>query len=193
VLRIAARNPQLAAVIAQTPLADGPAAGRNAMRHQTPLASCRLVALAVLDEMGRLLGRPPLLVPLAARPGTVAALTTPDAIVGGQALDPDNRYPDWRQAVAAGSALRLGAYRPGRDAARVCCPLLVVTCDEDRSALYGSAVEAARRAPDAELVVLSGGHYAPFMSAHQQAADAELDFLHRHVAASGSVAQAQLS
>ena len=46
--------------------------------------------------------------PLTGEPGTVALLTTPDARDGGRALDPDGRYPDWQQEIAARSALRLG-------------------------------------------------------------------------------------
>ena len=38
VFRVAARNPRVAAAIAQTPNADGPAAARNAARFQQPLA-----------------------------------------------------------------------------------------------------------------------------------------------------------
>jgi uncharacterized protein len=45
---VAARNPDLAAAIAQTPLADGPAAIPNATRHQTPLALMRFTGRAVL-------------------------------------------------------------------------------------------------------------------------------------------------
>jgi len=71
--------------------------------------------------------------------------------------------------------------RPGREAARVRCPLLVVVADEDASALAGPAVRAARRAPGAELVRLPGAHYAPFLAAHEQAAEAELSFLRRHL------------
>ena len=41
VFRVAARNPGLAAAIAQTPNADGPTAARNAARHQKPLAMLR--------------------------------------------------------------------------------------------------------------------------------------------------------
>jgi hypothetical protein len=55
-------------------------------------------------------------VPLAGEPGTVAALTTPDSLDGNRALNPSNRYPDWQQAVAARSVLRLGFYQPGGDA-----------------------------------------------------------------------------
>jgi hypothetical protein len=178
---IAARNPELAAAIAQTPNADGPAAARNAARHQKPLAMLRFSARGALDAIGGLAGRRPRLVPLAGEPGTVALLTTPDALDGGRALNPDNRYPDWLQAVAARSALRIGFYRPGRYASRVRCPLLVVVCDQDQSALAGPAASAARRAPRAELVRLAGGHYAPFLEGHEQAAEAELSFLRRHL------------
>jgi uncharacterized protein len=181
VFRVAARSPGLAAAIAQTPNAGGLAAARNAARHQKPLAMLRFAGRGVLDAIGGLAGRRPRLVPLAGEPGTVALLTTPDALGGGSALNPDNRYPDWLQAVAARSALRIGFYRPGRYASKARCPLLVVVCDQDQSALAGPAVGAARRAPRAELVHLAGGHYAPFLEGHEQAVEAELSFLRRHV------------
>ena len=181
VFRVAARNPQLAAAIAQTPNADGPAAARNAARHQSPLALLRLTGSGVLDALGGLAGRRPRLVPLAGEPGTVALVTTPDALDGDAALNPDNRYPDWLQAVAARSALPLSFYRPGRDAPRVRCPLLVLVCDQDQTALAGPAADAAQRAPRAELVRLAGGHYAPFLDGHEQAVEAELSFLRRHL------------
>ena len=181
VFRVAARNPQLAAAIAQTPNADGPAAARNAARYQRPLALLRLTGRGVADALGGLAGRTPLLVPLAGQPGTVALVTTPDACDGDQALNPGSRYPDWQQAVAARSALSLGFYRPGRAASRLRCPLLVLVCDQDKTALAGPAARAARRAPGAELVRLPGGHYAPFLDAHEQAVEAELSFLRRHL------------
>ena len=99
--------------------------------------------------------------PLAGKPGTVAVLTTPDALDGASALNPDGRYPDWQQRVAARCVLRLGRYRPGRYASRIRCPLLVLACEEDGSALPGPAVRAAQAAPRGELVRLPGGHYGP--------------------------------
>jgi pimeloyl-ACP methyl ester carboxylesterase len=186
VFRVAARNPQLAAAIAQTPNADGPAAARNAARYQTPLAMLRFTGRAVLDALGGLVGRPPRLVPLAGARGTVALLTTPDGIDGDRALNPDNRYPDWQQAVAARSTLSFGLYRPGRDAARVRSPLLVLVCDQDQSALAEPAARAAKRAPRGELVRMPGGHYEPFLGGHEQAAEAERSFLRRHLLDVGS-------
>ena len=102
-----------------------------AMRHTTTRALLRLTGRGLLDAVGGRLGREPLLVPLAGPPGTVAMLTTPDALNGDRALNPDNRYPDWQQEIAARSALRIGFYRPGRAASRVECPLLVLAYDQD--------------------------------------------------------------
>jgi pimeloyl-ACP methyl ester carboxylesterase len=181
IFRVAARNPQLGAAIAQTPNADGLAATRNASRYQRPLAMMRTTGRSVLDALGGLVGRPPLLVPLAAPPGTVALLSTPDALQGDEALNPGNIYPDWLQAAAARSIPHIALYRPGRDAERVQCPLLVLVCDQDQTALAEPAANAARRAPRAELVRMSGGHYEPFLGGHEQAVEAEVSFLRRHL------------
>jgi alpha/beta superfamily hydrolase len=181
VLQVAARNPNLAAVIAQSPNADGPASTRSAMRYTTPSALLRLTGRGVLDALGGLVGRPPLLVPLVGPPGTVALLSTPDVLDTSGALDPDGRYADWQRTVAARSALSAGLYRPGRFAAKVRCPLLVVVADQDKTALTEPSVRVARTAPLGELVRLPGGHYAAFLDAHEQAVDAELSFLRRHL------------
>jgi pimeloyl-ACP methyl ester carboxylesterase len=181
VFRVAARNAQVCAGIAQTPNADGPAATRNALRYQTAGAALRLMSRGLLDSLGGVVGRPPRVVPLGGTPGTVALLTTPEAAETDRALNPDGRYPDWRQAIAARSTPALGLYRPGADAARVPCPLLVVVAEDDQSALAEPAVRAARRAPHGELVQVRGGHYAPFLRAHDEVVAAELAFLRAHL------------
>jgi pimeloyl-ACP methyl ester carboxylesterase len=178
VFTVAARHPALAAAIAQTPNADGPAASRNAMRYQKPATMLRFLGRGIVDA---LLRRPPRLVALDGPPGTVAVLTTPDAQDSQRALDPEHRYTDWHRAVAARSALRLSVYRPGRDARRVRCPLLVLVADQDQSALAAPAIRAASWAPRATLVRVPGGHYAPFLDQHQPAVDAELAFLRTHL------------
>jgi uncharacterized protein len=63
----------------------------------------------------------------------------------------------------------------------VTCPLLVVACEQDQTALAAPAVRAARRAPRGEPVCLQGGHYAPFADSHEEAVKAELSFLRRHL------------
>jgi pimeloyl-ACP methyl ester carboxylesterase len=181
IFTVAADNPGLAAAIAQTPLTAGPTAARLATRHQKPLAALRTTTRGILDALGGLFGLPPLLIPLAGQPGTVAMLTTPDSLDGNRALNPGNAYPQWRQEVAARSALAIGMYRPGRNAPRVRCPLLVLVCDQDQVALSEPAATAAARAPRGELVRMPGGHYEPFLDGHERAVDAEVSFLRRRL------------
>jgi uncharacterized protein len=178
--RVASRDRQLAAVIAQTPTADGPAALRNASRYQKPIAMLRFSGRALLDVFGSLVKRPPRLVALAGPPGTIAMLTTPDSLDGVRALHAES-YPDWQQQVAARSALRLGFYRPGRYTPEVQCPLLVLVCDGDQTSLAAPAVRAVERAPRGELVRIPGGHYEPFLGGHERALEAQLSFLRRHL------------
>ena len=183
VLKIAAEHPALAAVVAQTPNVDGLAAARNAARHTTRSALLRLTVRGLVDTVAGRLGAEPALVPLVGPPGSVALLSTPDALAGSEQALPAERYPDWTQAVAARSVLPLAAYRPGRLAAKVRCPLLVVVADDDRSAPPGPAVRAAAAAPRGEVLHVEGGHYAPFLAAHEQVVQAEVAFLRRHLEA----------
>jgi pimeloyl-ACP methyl ester carboxylesterase len=108
-------------------------------------------------------------------------LSTPDALQGAAALDPDGRYSQWQQTVAARSVLPLMAYRPGKEAAKARCPVQVVICEDDQSVLAAPAHKAAARIPDAEVLSVPGGHYAPFLDQHERVVTAELDFLARRV------------
>jgi uncharacterized protein len=145
VIRVAAKNPSVSAVIAQTPNADGLAATRNAIRHQRLGALLRFTGIALVDTVGGWFGRQPRMVALAGVPGSIAVLTTPDAIDANRALNPENQYPSWAQNVAARSALPLGRYRPGSNAKEVACPMMVLVCDNDQSALAKPAIDAAHQ------------------------------------------------
>lgn len=177
--RIAARTPGVAAVIAQSPVADNFVASPNALRHETPSVVLRFPLIALADAIGGLFGRAPVLIPLAGPRGAMAMLTTPDAIDGSRALDPDGRYPEWQQMIAARSVMPLMTYRPGRAAAAARCPMLVIICADDQTVLADPARRAADRAPDAEVVTVPGGHYAPFLDQHERVVAAEIDFLRR--------------
>lgn len=180
VLSLAARRPDLGAAIAQTPLVDAPASSSRLARYSTPLAQLRLLGRGVLDTLGGALGRPPLLVPLVAEKGIPAMLSTPDALEGNVALE-GGQNPQWEQQVAARSVLRLSAFRPGRRAADIRCPVLFMVCDDDRSAPSDLTEKVASRVPTAEVARLRGRHYAPFMEAHEEAVDAQVSFLRAHL------------
>ncbi|WP_329002197.1 alpha/beta hydrolase [Kribbella sp. NBC_00709] len=181
ILQLASEELGISAAIAQSPNVDGPTVTRNASRSQTPSAALRLIGRSILDNIGALFGRSPRLVALSGPPGTVALLNTPDALQTNEALDPDGRYADWQQAIAARSVFPAAFYRPTKYAPQVRCPLLYVVCKDDQSALAAPAIAAAERTPASELLQVPGGHYAPFLAAHEQAVEAELDFLTRHL------------
>lgn len=180
VLAVAARRPDLGAAIAQTPLVDAPASAPRLSRHSTPIAQLRLLGRGVLDTIGGALGRPPLLVPLVGEKGSVAMLSTPDALEGDVALSGAD-HPQWEQKVAARSVLRMGAYRPGRRAAAIRCPVLFVVCDDDLSAPSDLTERVASRVPAGEVTRLRGRHYAPFLESHEEALDAQVSFLRTHL------------
>jgi pimeloyl-ACP methyl ester carboxylesterase len=180
VLSVAARRPDLGAAIAQTPLVDAPASAPKLSRYSTPIAQLRLLGRGVLDTIGGALGRPPLPVPLVGKKGSVAMLSTPDALEGNVALNGGD-HPQWEQKVAARSVLRLSAYRPGRRAAAIRCPVLFVVCDDDRSAPSDLTERVASRVPGGEVARLRGRHYAPFMESHEEAVDAQVSFLRAHL------------
>lgn len=179
--RIAARTPGVAAVILQSPVADNLVASPRALRHETLAVALRFPMVAIADAIGGLFGRSPRVIPLAGPRGTMAMLSTPDALDGVRALNPDGRYREWQQTIAARSVLPLMTYRPGRAAASARCPMLMIICADDQTALAGPARRAAGRAPEAEVVVVPGGHYAPFLDQHEQVVAAELDFLRRRL------------
>ena len=108
-------------------------------------------------------------------------ITTPDAQHGPAALDPEGKYPEWQQTIAARSVLPMGGYRPGRVARKVSDPLLVVVAEDDQTALAKPAIHAAQRAPNASILRVPGGHYAPFLAQHELVVQAELDFFKTHL------------
>ena len=118
VMETAARDRQIAAVVAQVPFADGL---RNLPSLGVALA-LRLIAAGLRDQIGAVLGRPPHMVPSVGPPGSVAVMTTPDAEPGFRAIDPPGST--WRNQAAARIALRVGSYRPGRHAGQIAAPIL---------------------------------------------------------------------
>ncbi|AHH15211.1 alpha/beta hydrolase family protein [Nocardia nova SH22a] len=183
VLRLSARDHRIAAAVAVAPLVDGPASGRIAMRRgDTNLSEIRgLTWRAFKDAGGALFGRDPQLVALNGEPGSASALTSPDARNGNAALNPDNRYPEWRQEVSARSALTTVLFRPASKVTGIRCPLLVVAFDDDGVAYAEPAVRAAHRAPRGELVRLPGGHYAAVLDQYEPAVEAQVKFLRQHL------------
>ena len=168
----AARDPRIAAVVAQIPHASGPAG----VLATGPKRIGYFLYAAIRDQIGSLLGRPPLYLPVVGPPGAMAALTTDGADELYSQMYPEGY--DYPNRAAARMGLWIGAYSPKRDAAKVKCPLLVVIGDEDTITPVKPARALARRAPRAELVTYPGGHFdAYFGDCFERLVVAETEFL----------------
>ena len=176
-----ARDGRVAAVVSQCPFADG-----MASLGRVPAATTlRLLAAGVEDEVRGRLGRPPRLVKIVGPPGSLAAMTSPDAESGYRALVPPGST--WSDEVAARSPRRVGFSPPGRAAARLTCPLLVCVCDEDSVAPAGAAVSMAEAAPEGELRRYPIGHFDVYVGeAFENAVADQTEFLKRHLGLAGA-------
>jgi uncharacterized protein len=182
VLPVAARHPDLAAAVAISAPVDGAAASRGSLRHQGIGALARLTGRGILDALGGALRREPRLIPLTGERGTDAMLTAPDALKGPAALQAE-KHPEWKQVIAARSALRVGSYRPARFARRVKCPLLVISYEQDQLAVPRCAERAGKRAPKGEVVSLPGGHFEFLLDGYDESLRIQSQFLERHLVA----------
>ena len=157
VIETAAHDPRIAAVVAQVPFIDGLAN----LARLGKLHSLRLTIEGVRDQAGALLGRPPRMLPSVGPPGSTAVMSSPDAEPGFLALSPPGL--SWPNEAAARVALRVGAYRPIRNAGRVRCPILFAVADDDVITPPDLAEKAAIRAPRAEVRHYPGGHFDPYV------------------------------
>lgn len=176
VLRTAARDPRVAAVIAQCPFTDGLASSLAI----APVTSAKVTARAVRDRLGALRGREPLMVPTYGPPGSTALMTSPDSAAGVEALIPAGM--DLRSDVAARFALDIVRYFPGRDARRITCPVHFAVCEDDAVAPTKATLRHAARAPRGEIAMQPGGHFDIYVGEDFETNIAQqLAFLARHV------------
>ena len=176
VVAVAAGDPSIAAVVSQSPFADGLAQANAA----SPPVALKLMALGLRDEIGARLGLPPVHVPVAGPPGSVAALTSPASAEGVRSILGEGSR--WREEIAARVMLRVAAYRPVTDAARVACPLLVCVADCDDLTPPEPAVRLAERAPRGELQRYGCGHFDVYGGPwHEAMVSDQVAFLTRHL------------
>jgi uncharacterized protein len=179
VVPVAVSDGRVAAVIAQVPNMDGMAAVLNVARYAGLGHLARLVLSGMRDVIGSLRGHAPVMIPLVGAPGSVGAMTTADAEPGYRAI----AGPSWRNEIAARMVLGTAAYRPGLQADRLPCPMLVQIGDRDAIAPVKAAEDAAWRATGrAEVRTYPIGHFEIYAGPPFERAIADqLHFLRRHV------------
>ncbi len=181
VLDVAADDPRIAAVVAQTPALDLPAALARTMRDADPRASLGLGGVGLRDTLAGLRGRAPVTVPIVASPGELGVMTTPDAVPGMLAI----AGPTWRNEVCARELLLVAGNRPAKRVPQIGCPILFLLADRDAVAPADIAQKAAFTAPGrAEVRRYPAGHFEIYDAEWlERSCTDTLFFLTRHLAA----------
>jgi len=183
VVVVAAEDPRIAAVISVVPSLDGAATLRKLVGYAGAGQLARMTAVGLGDRLGSLLGREPVLLPVAAVPGELGALTTPDALPGVEEI----AGPTFRNEFCAREALVAANNRPIKVLAKVRCPVLFQIAQDDAIAppeVVRDAVESAGAGEAVELSVYPGGHFDAYRgeTCARMKAD-EVEFLRRVLAA----------
>jgi fermentation-respiration switch protein FrsA (DUF1100 family) len=178
VLAVGARDHRLRAIVSQCPFTDG-----LATLPKLGVANVVRGAVAGLrDQLGALVGRAPYYVPVTGEPGSFAVMTTPDSKGGIEAMVPAQTC--WENRVAARILVRIGLYRPGRQAARITCPVLVCACDGDALAPASRTAALVSKAPRAEVKRYPFGHFDIYVGTpFEEAVGDQAAFLSRHLLA----------
>jgi pimeloyl-ACP methyl ester carboxylesterase len=182
-ITIASRHPELRAAVSQCPFTDGVAIARAL----GPIASMRPVPYILRDLVARAFKRKPVMMPIAASPGTRALMDAPDALPGYQAIVPPG--VDWVNRMPARAIPDILAYRPGRAAKRVRSPILFCISTTDTVAPASAAQEYARSAPKGEVINHDAGHFAFYLGKpFEELVERQIMFLAKHLSAAPAAA-----
>jgi hypothetical protein len=140
----AARDPRIAAVIAQIPVNGFP----RKVEGRSTASTLRLLAAMNNDWLRGKLHLRPHYIPAVGPRGDLAVMTGEDAtaVVAGLATT------TWRNEVAPRALLEMMRYRPSEAASRVSCPLLVCVGDKDIETIADSAASLAEGARCGEVL-----------------------------------------
>jgi pimeloyl-ACP methyl ester carboxylesterase len=153
VLRVAAETPDLAAVVVQCPIVDGPAA----LRRLGLPAMLRIGPAIVEDATRAAFRRPRRYVPIVGQPGSLAAVTVAGAYDGwNSTVDHDGSFDN---RITAANVVEIAVTSAKCKARRIAAPLLV--CVSDRETLMDPrhAEDVARQAPRGIARHYDGDHF----------------------------------
>lgn len=172
VVHVAAEGAPVVGVIAQVPFNGFPKKVEGRSAWQT----LRLFGVILDDRLRHRLGRSPHYIPMVARPGKVALVTTRDAVGHVESLGAGTTWPN---EIAPGGTLDMIRYRPSDLADRIRVPLLVCIAEHDMQTPFADQIAA--RAPRGELKSYPATHmdfYGDPELWSRVVAD-QIEFLHR--------------
>ena len=181
-ITVASRHPELKAAVAQCPFTDGLASALAL----GPTESLKVLPSVARDVISMILRRPPVMIPLAGRPSTLALMNAPDALPGYEALLPPDAT--FRNEVAARVAPTIAIYRPGRVAKNIRFPILFCVSDTDSVTPPAQTLRYARTAPRGEVKRYDAGHFDFYLGDPFEAlVRDQVEFLARQLQPTGAV------
>lgn len=151
VVTAAARDPRIAAAIAQIPYNGFP----KKVEGRSTAATLRLLGVMVLDAVRGALGLSPAYIKQVGVPGDLAVMATHQA----QQTIAEMTSATWRNEVAPRSLLDMWRYKPGDHAPFVRAPLLVCIGKYDNETQAPEASQLADLAPQGELRAYDFAHF----------------------------------
>jgi dienelactone hydrolase len=176
-ITVASRHPELVAAVAQCPFTDGLAS----TLALGPIAPLKVLPVVARDLIAQARGTDPVMIPLAAPPGSPALMNAPDALPGYQAIIPEGMV--FRNEVAARTVPTMMRYRPGRAAKRVTMPILFCVANTDSVTPPAETLKYARTAPLGEIKRYDAGHFDFYLGEPFEAlVRDQVAFFSRHLA-----------
>jgi fermentation-respiration switch protein FrsA (DUF1100 family) len=176
VVATAANDPRVRAVVSQVPFTYG----LSVLRRVPVRNSVRLTVAGLRDSVRSVLRRPPVYLPAVGAPGSLAAMTAPEAEPGFQAMT--SADSTWVNRFTPRVMLQVPLYRPYSKLKSVRAPVLVLAAVNDDTTPSPPAVRAAERTANAELIRLPLGHFDPYVGAQfEEVVAAQTKFLARHL------------
>jgi hypothetical protein len=172
-INIAADDNRVAAAVALCPATD-----TIAYMRRMPMRTLNAVNVAILRNM---LGRQRVHIPVAARPGSVAWFSQPEALAGFDAIRGERSL--WRNEFLPLSFAG-ATFRAVRAAHRVRCPLFVTIGEKDHVVPRKAAERTAERAPRGEHGFYPIDHFSGFLGeGFERVVADQIEFLSRHLLA----------
>ncbi|MBW2175917.1 MAG: alpha/beta hydrolase [Deltaproteobacteria bacterium] len=179
VITTAARDSNIACVVAQCPGVDGRAMAKTALEKFGVKYILRMLMNGQRDYFRGLLGLSPHKIPIVAKPGNIGLITTPGAFE----FFPQHVAETYVNEVCARIIIRGDKYRPIKYAADVRCPVLMQVCEKDELIPVKAARETEKRLGSyAEVHYYPIGHFDIYSGEHfKKAVNQQLKFLNKHL------------
>jgi len=180
VLVVGAVDRRVKCVVSQVPTTSGSA---GALRRVRPDLLPAVLARFDADREARFAGKPPVTIPAVAEdPAAICSMPGPDA--WAFFMESQARFaPSYRNEVTLRSGEMAREYEPGIYAPRISpTPLLMIVATHDTLTPTDLALDAYQRALEPKnLVLITGGHFVPYVEAFEASSAAARDWFVKHL------------